>query len=464
MRIIKSLLDEIMIPSPGSHICNAADSLCLAQRLLLESCKDEKSTGNTSLLNYGHVFLFTTHVDESFPHFVLDDRISLHVICASVLPQKDEHWPPTNGWKLRSLTGKEPRIESRMRKEDDLPDMAQDLKTLIQHARSGQRLGLLNEVGLDLTAGPDMIIEEVLGSKEIASLQPGEVHSVTVKVRCKTPKTTEAWLSGGLPAAGDDDLFGELERMLLGFTATPVLHAALSYNHPLLPSDVTCCVVKTCNVRRFISAPGDPDIIRKPASILESAERVTVHQRLAFHYFTQLKPQAAMSALQKIIGAGDGRMACPEYVALLMKEQQFQARIVTRMSDFNTPTKPGKLPHEAENQSPDHFPTNGHERQGDGTDKLPSSPHVSPNPKRRSSLIFNNRSVMAKRIWGDVRKKWNAFETGDTMRNVSSKDGDEQAKEIEKPALKNKKSIASQTLRSLSTSAKASTGSAPRWA
>ena len=460
MHKLKSTLDDITTSSPESYICNAADSLRIAQQLLLESRVDDRSTESPSLRTYGHIFLFTTHIDDSFPHFVFDDRITLHIVCASALPQKDRNWPRTNGWKLRSLTSKEPRARNRKRTDDDLDDLAQELKKLVRHARSGQRLGLLDDVNLDVGPGPDMIVEEILGSKIFPSLQPGEVCSVIIKVRCKRPKATEAWLSGGVTGTDDDDLFGELETMLLGFTATPVLHAALMYSHPLLPNDAACCVGKKCHVRRFITAPGDPDIIRKPASILESAERVTVHQRLAFHYFTQLKLQDAMSALQKVIGVGDGRMACPEYVALLMKEQQYQARIMKRTTFSNAPTKFPR--NEVESQSPGLGFTKQQDGQVDVTEKLEESAPTSPKPRRRYSVIANNKSVPAKKIWAEVRKKWLAFEAGNTI--PSSEEADERKTWSQKMSSIDKRSTETEPLRSLSLSVNNSSGHTARWA
>ena len=454
-RKLKSILDQIT--TSGSESCDsrAADSLHTAQQILLGHRTDFQHSERSSRLTYGHIFLFTSYIDDSLEKFVLNNKITLHLVCANVLPQRIEQWPQINGWKIRSLTGKEPQTGVCKRRDDDLDDLEQDLIKVVHHARSGQRLGVLSGVVVDFAAGPDMTIEEVLGRRYFECLQSGEVRSVIVKVKCKRPKATYALLNGNVPGLNEVDLFGELEMMLNEFAATPALQAEVRYNHPLLPEDVTCSVTKVCDVRRIMTALGDLDIMRKPTSVLESVERMNVHRRLAFHYFTQLSPPAAMSALERMIGTGNGRMACPEYVALLMKEQQYQKRIAERELSLATS--------QCEIENP---------RSKDGGPLVIENPLDAMNMSGESSpielistgrfpVVQDGKMDAARTISNGMRKGWLAL--GDKTLNGASGHEDGQAKELKHTAPRNKRRVETATLRSLASSAKSSPGFIAPW-
>ena len=462
MQRLKSDLDSIVsstIRSEGPHMANAIN---VAQQLLL----DRASTNPTDMPlhdTYGHIFLFASGFDESIQGFVIDARLTLHVICPGTLLRCCDQWPPSNGWRLRSLTGRGPRILSRKKTEDPIDTLFDGLQTLIQHARSGKVLEALTDVNLEVEAGPDCLIETMLGKDELAVLQPGEVHSVVVSVRAKKPKAAEAWLTGPVPSLNVGELFGELERMLLGFTFTRILTARLSYKHPMLPSNTTCHITETCEVRRFITAPGESIMSRRPASLLETENRVTVHQRLAYYYVTQLDLQGALSALGKIIGDGDGRIACPGYVALLMKEKKFQARAAQRLSILDSPQKPAQPSKKVENHRPVSWITNAQDAH------LSNKVHLlDVGPKTIAAR--NNRHAnseiqpdAARRIWSDMRlrSKPNGSPVG--RRAASSQAEEERSRVLREEALRNKRSIGADTLRSLSDNVKSPTKLTAPW-
>ena len=454
MRKLKATLDQITTSSARSSIARIADSLYIAQELLLGHDVDVKYSDRSPRPTYGHVFLFTAYIDDSLEEFALNERLTLHLVCASVLPQQSEHWPRTNGWRIRSMTGKEPRSESR-KTDGDLDDLEQDLMNLVHHARSGQTLGMLNSVGVELTAGSDSTIEEILGSRYFEYLQPGEVRSIIIKIKCKGTKATKNSVSVSAAVPNDDDLFGELETMLNGWAATPILHAQVRYSHPWLPKDVICSVARTCNVRHVINMPGNLDMMRKPTSVLESAERLIVHRHLAFCCFTQLSPLAAMSALERVIATGDGRMACPEYVALLMKEQQYQKRIAESMLSSNT----SQL--EIENQRFKNGATLVHKEFSNnlGNAKDPSSAELL--STENFPDIGEGKFSATRDTSDDTRKRLLAL--GGKAPNSTSEYNDRLAKGLKHTVLRNKRSVGTDTLRSLALSAKTSPGFVAPW-
>ncbi|KAL9128319.1 MAG: hypothetical protein Q9217_002974 [Psora testacea] len=462
MHKLKTVLDDVessTIRSYGSHTPNAIE---IAQGLLLDRPTTEIT--NVPLHDtYGHIFLFATHIDDSIRNFTVDAKLTLHVICPGTLPRNDGLWPNFNGWWLRTLTGRGPRILNRKRRDDSLDNLYDGLQTLIQQARSGQVLEPLRDICLEIETGPDCVIEEVLGQKHFAVLRPGELRSVVVKIKGKKPKVAEAWLCGPVPSMDVSGLFSELERMLLGFVATPIVTALLSYKHPLLPSDTACQMIETCEVRRVVTAPGESMLVRRPTSLLETENRVTVHQRLAYHHVTKLSLQGAVSALGKVISDGDGRMACPGYVALLMKEKKFQARLVQRLSIMDSPHKPARTANTCENRGSEaSFSRIQDPYRADPEKQLDSALNLS--ATRNSPPVGDeSQSDAARKIWGDLRLKSRPNGSHMSWRTVSSKIEEQRSTVLREAALRNKRSIGADTLRSLSSSAKGSTALAAPW-
>ena len=461
MHELKNVLDGITSSANRNDASSAADAIKVAHDLLLDRpiIDSNETPGHDT---YGHIFLLTTHCNELTTNFKTDSKLTLHIVCPGTLPQGAEEWPRTNGWKLRSLTGRGPRIHYRKKTDDTLDNLFGGLKSLVQHARSGQVLGTLTNLRLKLEAGPDCLIQEVFGKTDFALLQPGEVQSVVVKLRGKRPKAAESRLSDTAPTLDVSELFGELERMLLGFAATPILTTELSYKHPLLPDDTSCQITKTCEVRRFITAPGESMILQRPTSLLETENRVKVHQRLAHHYVSQFDLQGAVSALGQLIGDGDGRIACPGYVALLIKEQKFQARVTQRLSIMDSPEISIKVPAGGENSRYEKGITGT--QTSDLADSKQTPPLVlcRPSPKDSRSAEKWDKPDAARKIWGDIRLMTKPNGSPGNGRTVSMQDS-EGSKALRDAALRNKRSIGADTLRSLSSSIKGSTGLAAPW-
>ncbi|KAG8528130.1 uncharacterized protein KY384_007046 [Bacidia gigantensis] len=472
---IKSALDSIETGASDSQHSSIVFSLQLAQDALIEPrCVEDRDDVH---LVFSHIFLLTTHIDDSFSQFKLDDRLTLHLICAAALPHDFERWPRTNGWKLRSLTGNEPPAEAKFKPENNIDDLYKDLISLVKHARLGHVLGHLKNIDWDFIPGKDFVIEEVFGGRMIASLQPGEVQSLILKISCRRPKNAEAWIPRKTPEPDNKDLFAELERVLIGFATTPVLGAAACYNHPMLPNDTGCSVLKPCRVKCFINPLGNTKLVRRPDSELDSTQRVVVQQRLAYYYHTKLRPGNAMTALQKVIEEGDGRLACPSYVALLMKEQQFQARADRRKSFANSPVKSTRSSPLSCEQAPANT--------GGKVMKTPRSPLAHRTPSMTKSTVQatgspqahlmppdgkenfaasdEHKSDPARQIWTDLRLKARPNGRSASDQPATPQAHDEKSTTLRETAVKNRRSIGADTVRSLSSSLRGSMGLAAPW-
>ena len=456
---LKDSLDGITISNDTPESTMISNALNHAQRVITDSPRNG-CNGREGTRSFGHIVVLTTSIMGPLDMFKLDDRLTLHLVCPGVLPQAFGNWPCTNGWKLRSMTGQDLQAGSRRKKAQDADELASGLTKLIAQARTGHKLGIVTIKDLSFDPGPDTIIEEVLGEpEEDKQLQPGEIHTVIVKIRCKRPEVAVgAWYGTAPDPDSNAQLYAELERMLFGSSCTPILVAQMTYRHPLLPEFTGCYSMKPCVIKRFIAAPGD--IIPRTGSALESKQRMLVHQRLSYHYFTQLSSKEAMSALQKVIGEGGGRMACPSYVSLLMQEQQYQKRINRRVSWLDLP------------DTPRHSNESGLSRVSLDEDLVSSSGEQvlltkrvssAPAPVTNSHRSPGKKRDAARRIWSDMRLRSKPPGSQETIvpadRDIAGKSVDA----VQKTALRNKRSIGNDTLRSLSLSIQNPSGIAAPW-
>ena len=323
---IKSALDGIEASQGLLNPSHMVSLLEAAQRMLMES---SRKADTVALATYGHICLLTSgNPDDSFSAFPLDQRLTLHMLCAGPLPPRQQQWPKTNGWKLRSFSGKDPKPARLGKLEDEGDPFSIGLRRLVAHARTGEAPGCLTHIKWVFDSGPDTEIDDVLGATALEVLQPGEAHRLIFKVRCKEPKLAAAWLDGRLPSPKDmEESIGEVARMFAGLGATELITASVSYEHSLLPSGTTrLSSAKICAVKRYLSSPEAAKSRKKSGSLLESGRYMEVQRRLAFHLFSDENGIVPMDALQKIIQDGGGRMSCPEYVSVLMKERQYMSR------------------------------------------------------------------------------------------------------------------------------------------
>lgn len=321
------------------------DAIHCAKEILLKSKvldPEEELEQDT----FGHVFLLTPDADTLPSQSLAHDELTFHVICPASVPRHDLAPVCCNGWKLLSLSGNEARVVSK-KKDLDPMSVTNRLRALIAQARSGKVLGNLTELVLEVSAGPDCIVEGVIGNVTFTELHPGEVFTVLFRLMVRDPTIQERSLSSSptLPSEAlldTGDVLSQLDIMF-GTTDAKVLTARVTYKHSLLPQATMCTITSDCHVKR--SRPSDPDQETTPSKFdFRSARDCTklVDKRLAYHLATQGSPRKALKTLHDEFGDRFQLSACRDYITLLANELKYQARIMERLELNSSPQK--KLP------------------------------------------------------------------------------------------------------------------------
>ena len=453
MHRIKTALDAISIsmkkPMPNAWI----DTIDCAKEILLKSTvpdPDEEPLQDT----FGHIFLLTSDADglpfQSLEH----EKLTFHTISPAGAPR---NLSPIhcNGWKLRSLSGNEPQAVS-TKKDLDPTSVSNRLRVLIPQARSGKVLGSLTELVLEVSAGPDCVIEGVIGKVEFNELHPGEVFSVIFKLRALAA-TVQGYSLSDTPTRSSEallnknDVLSQLDKML-GTTKAKILTARLTYKHSLLPAGTTCSVTTECHVERRLP---DPDQKPNPSKLNAKDCTVLVQKRLAHHLATHGSPRNALTTLNIEFGDKFQLSACPEYINVLAKELKYQARVVQRLEIEASPKKSAVVhanrPLENIGQGP--FGVKKYKDQHCATSDIPTEELFKTKPALAALSLKESREQLrtdeARKIWNDMRKMKRPPNPIVRGRSISSPLDEARKEGIRDLAVKNERSIGSDTLRSM---------------
>ena len=327
VKTFKSAIDSIHLCCEGLTTATLSSSLELAQHMLMSQVDQNTSLQNSGIkpLSYGHICVLTQRTGQTWNDSALDSRLTLHIICGDIMPNKQKDLPWTNGWRIHSQYGDYPKPLSKTAPKSEKNDVAAKIDLLLAQARTGHRLGTLNNVEWELSGSKDTTIEMVWGADRIKRMQPGEVSTLIVKIRCNLPKTVRAFHDVTIKGDDDDDMFGEVERLFSGLTGTPLLRAAVSYSNSSLPDDTVCASMGTCYARRFISSPGTSTMASRSKTALFSPQRVAVHKCLTLHCFATCGPEKAVKMLEKALGEGSRQVACGQFIAALVNQRRYQS-------------------------------------------------------------------------------------------------------------------------------------------
>ena len=490
MHSIKVALDAITSsterPKPNAWV----DTIHCAEEMLLNSAvpdPDEEPLQDT----FGHIFLFTSNPDELPLQSLVHEKLTFHLVSPAGAPRSDQsmqcddsnisslsgneaqagstkqdHDPMTvssihcNGWKLRSLSGNDIQVVSQ-KKDLDPMSVSNRLRVLISQARNGKVLGSLTDLVLEVSAGPDCAIEGVIGKVKFTKLHPGEVFTALFKLRVRA--ITADGYSLSCPATPPSealldtkDMMSHLDKML-GTTDAKILTARLTYRHSLLPAGTTCSITTVCHTKRV-----HPDPDRKPSpskySVLQVRDcTVLVEKRHAYHVATHGSPRNALKILHEEYGDRFQNSACPDYINLLAKELKYQARILERLEIDASPKKssavrPADSPSEEHGQS--SFSDENYKPQHCATSDIPTEELFRAKPALAVLSLKKSREQLrtdeARKIWGDMRKMKRPPDQTLKGRSLSSPMEEASRKEgIKELAVRNKRSVGSETLRSI---------------
>lgn len=439
-------------PQPGA----LERALRCAQDLLLHP--PNLKPGNQPPSNtFGHVFIFTSDTKDLSKGCLEHEVLQMHVVYPGSAPQGYDDCFRCNGWKLRSMDGKVPHAISSKR-DPDPQNLFNALRVLVCHSRVGHAVGSINDLALDLKAGPNCSIEGVMGKSQFRRLQGGEVRTVLVKLRVKPPEVIDCPMrdaSRKTSTRTSHDLAGELEQML-GASITTVLTVRLRYRHSMLPAQTICFAAAHCDIKRQIpkSTP------QSPVLSYTATRSSLVHRRLANHVATHYKPSDALLALRTGFGPGEYCSDSPEYLEILDKELKYQSRIAQRLAMFDSPEKAPKL----DNVNPSsnsierfaYIPYPKRDKPRDWIDGV-SDQEVTLTGGTYGDVLSHlegyheTKQIQpdeARKIWGDLRRMSKAKPNAGRGRVVSLKPEDEKMRSIRELALRNKRSIGADSLRS----------------
>ena len=453
---IKTALDAITSSIERPRTNAWVDTIHCAEEILLKSAVldlDEEPLQDT----FGHIFLFTPNADGlPFPS-LMHEKLTFHIISPAGAPRNGQSIQ-CNGWKLRSLSGNDAQVVSK-KKDVDPMSVSNRIRVLIPQARSGKVLGSLTELVLEVSAGPDCTIEDVIGKIEFTKLHPGEVFTTLFKLRLRATAVEGYSLSRPATPRSEalpdtNDVMGHLDKML-GTMDTKILTARLTYRHSLLPAGTTCSITTECHIKRV---PGSDQMPSPSKHNLLQVRDCTVlgEKRLAYHLATQGSPRNALKNLQKEYGDSFQFSACPDYVSLLARELKYQARIVERLEIDASPKKSSAVhtddsPSEKYGQS--SFGVENYKPQRYPSSDIPTEELFKERPALAVLSLKKSREQLrtdeARKIWGDMRKMTRP--PNQTMKGRSQSSQLEEARRegIRELAIKNKRSVGSDTLRSI---------------
>ena len=327
---IKTSLDTITTSRQMPTAEHWKQAIIFARKILMQSPipnEDNEALQDT----FGHVFVLTGNAAGLSSEPLTDDKLQFHVICPANVPREHHNLIRCNGWKLQSLSGNELNAVS-AHKDIDPTSMLNKLRGLIMHARGGKSAGVLNNIFIDVKPGQNCSIEEVMGSTKLSTLHPGESSTVLVKLRFHGPRANKSPLSQPGTLLDAEEIMNELDEMLRA-SAVQILRARLKYKHSDLPEGTICSINAYCHLKQQMRG------IERGRS--ESHPRaVLVQKRLAYYTATHGSPRHALSNLRREFGETGSHSYCPEYIKLVMKELEFQVRIVDRLELGVSPMKP----------------------------------------------------------------------------------------------------------------------------
>lgn len=436
------------------------DSLEMAKDLLVEPQDDNIPHASWSAIT-GHIFVLTANLT-GIPSWLLnDDELQIHAVHPGSVPWKGQEGIQVNGWRFWTMPFLNGGKAASARKDEALP--SNGLRALVALARLGRSPGALSDLKLEIKAGPGCTIEAVMGRSNFPSLQAGEKIQALVKLKIGTiPKIASAMsdVASDITWPSSDDLLQELDIML-GETSTPVLIAKLRYKHSLLPAETHVSVRTEARLKGLIpqlEANWSPSDVQ-PSS--RNRRQIEVQKHLVFYLATNHDPRNALNSLCDQFGEEGRRSVCPEYIKLVMEELRYQAHIIERFEledvtvheNHSNLTK-GPYSHfgeglfNVENYKPQDWITIPEESSCSirSINQQKSSTVRSRTPKERDE---------ARRIWGDLRRNSRGrmgFESlgdgGGRKVIIVTKVEEEQMRKLQETALRNKRSMGEDTLRS----------------
>ena len=390
-------------------------------RAALEVLTDTSEREASSRRHLGHIVVISPNTGLLLKDVPYKDSIPVHVICPGMLPWKGFETTPNRGWTLH------PAASLTLEELSQSDTLEKCLKTFMKRLSSGIEHGHLADLRINIEPGPGCYIEAILGDNGAKVLKPGQIHCIFVHLRATS------WMGARSQAAktNANDLMSQID-MMLGEASQLVLTAEVRYQHSQLPQNTLLTVKQACRLRKALSESA------WSRGLTLANRKLQLHKRLAYFISTQHTPHQAIIALQDKFGPGGNSAACPAYIKQLMDELQYRSRI-GRCSDdltedgFYTPTA----------QSFD--------------DVFLDSQNMNETEKSYRSVTAPERELVempegddeARKIWGNMKRAASGSRpAAEAQREHETADAIE-AQYVMAMALRNKRSIGADTIRSI---------------
>ena len=502
-RQTRDFVDRIVSTSGKPEPTDVGLAIGKAQRLLRQSTLDI-GNGKGEQETQGHVIVLTSSSGVNLNDVGIDDegdKVQLHFVSTGILPWRSQQEEHLNGWRrLSSVSSKGDLVPQSIHRAGQT-EISEALRTLILQARSGANNGRMKQLTLDLQPGPHCTIEGIMGRCRFETLRPAELFMVLVKVKVNTTlmrsSPSPSITSPPRTTAHMPNLWKELEVLLENNSIT-VLTARLNYGHSSLPIGTECSIRSEARVLKQFAAPD-----RSRMSSSASPRNATVmggnspelQRKAVYCLAVHHAPRHALKTLRKEFGQDGSLSVCPEYVMLVTEELKYRARIIERyelpggephkvkfavddeispVTDQRSSTVPSNPPERAlsdiSNFKPrDWFPAAEEDpKQAEIPRPVPS--HAKRNSRDMSRHPSGGRTVSrhtpkwelpdeAHRIWGEMRKKSKGM--GVPKAVSKQRTSEEHLRQIQELALKNKRSIGADTLKSIHLTGNEASSSAP---
>ncbi|KAL8787023.1 MAG: hypothetical protein Q9213_002459 [Squamulea squamosa] len=462
-RKTKAIVDTI-VSSTERPSSSALDGAVRSARALLEQSTPRDQTTGLGPWAMGHIFVLTPHSSGLPSGLLAHDKIQLHLVNPGSVPWKGEAKVRCNGWRLQSMHSQELR-SVRYTKDQDSSSMFNKLRTLALDARKGSLHGGVSDLVLDIKPGRNCIIEGVIGHRNIPSIQPGERVLALVKLKVGLAPAAGYNLRSGrqqdVPNPAHSDPDKELDD-LLGTTPVTVLSAKLKYKHSLLPPETQCTLSTDCQLKRPLPVAQWTNHPPKTSAPKQYHPQIEVQKAFVYHIATHHEPRKAMMVLIEEFGDGGRRSACPNYIKLVIEELKYQARTIERfdLADYRScpvAVTPREMRPDVWGQ--EHFGQGlfdasdykPYEWISDAPDAVAIQFPVSAPPKSETCNYTHSIDTTdeARKIWRKMSKKRMGTSSSSGKPSVILMELDEATRRLNNLALRNKRSVGTETLKCL---------------
>jgi len=332
-RLLDSVVGNAAIPTKG-YLAEQIEHAKRHFRLLAPHLHDVEP----SFVSACHIVVLTPNPGAIAQSVYGDKSIGLHVICPGSIPWRRMATETGDGWRIHSLF--QPTEPLHPAQTVKFKDHYAKIHTLISHLRLGSSSGKLLNLDVVIKASPDCTTDGSMGMAGFPSLQPGEVRTIMVKVKMRTPRPELTYPSSFAGAMGDsinEKLVKEIQA-ILGPKPVPILRVKLRYNHSKLPRETVLEMRSEANVEvSSLQSPqiggtlGEQENRRNSATPLFYVQKCLVYY-LATHAEV---PSHGLKILRDHFSSENGACVCAEYLSSVVDELRYQERVLQRLELAN---------------------------------------------------------------------------------------------------------------------------------